>query len=59
MKLFQRTALLSLIVKIKFLFRWGSQLLGMDGWKMRDKTGKTVLFPGIAGKIVPIFALEE
>ena len=40
------------------MFRWGSQILETDGWKSKDKTGKTVIFPEIAGKIVPIFALE-
>ena len=33
-------------------------MLGRDGSKSRDKTVKTVIFPGIAEKIVPIFALE-
>ena len=31
-------------------------MLGRDWWKSRDKTGKIVIFPGIEGKIVPIFA---
>ena len=35
--------------------RWESQILGRDGWKSRVKTGKTVIFLGIPGKIVPFF----
>ena len=46
-------------LKISFLFRSGSQILGRDGQKHRDKTGKTVIFPGIAGKIVQILPWKD
>ena len=59
MKLFKQIVQLSLISEIQFLYRWESQILVRDGWKSRVKTGKTIIFPGIAGEILPIFPWKD